>query len=93
MKIHSVFLLIAAIGFSAPTLAQDISFEEIVGQSGLSKQEVRMVLGARTPYPAYRTSYERARRQLIAAVGKARYQELVRQYQLEQLGVSSSSAG
>lgn len=93
MKIHAVCLLVAAIGFSAPTLAQDISFDEIVGQSGLSKQDVRMVLGARTPYPAYRTSYERVRRQLIEAVGQARYQELVAAAAAGRLETSVYSAG
>lgn len=78
MKIQTTLLLIAAIGFTAPVMAQTDSIDDIVAQSGLSKQQVRMLLGARTPYPAYRTSYDRLRKQLIAAVGQARYQELVK---------------
>ena len=78
MKIHATLILVAAIGFAAPVMAQTDSIDDIVAQSGLSKQEVRMLLGSRTPYPAYRTSYERLRKQLIAAVGPARYKELVK---------------
>lgn len=78
MKIQTTLLLIAALGFTAPVMAQTDSIDDIVAQSGLSKQQVRMLLGARTPYPAYRTSYDRLRKQLIAAVGQARYQELVK---------------
>lgn len=78
MKIQSTLLLIAAIGFAAPVMAQTDSIDDLVAQSGLSKSQVRMLLGARTPYPAYRTSYDRLRKQLIAAVGQARYDELVK---------------
>lgn len=93
MKIHTTLLLIAAIGFAAPVMAQTDSIDDIVAQSGLSKQQVRMLIGARTPYPAYRTSYERMRKQLIAAVGQARYRELVKAGELPASGKVISSAG
>lgn len=93
MKIHAILLLTAALGVSAPAVAQNASFDDIVAQSGLTKQQVRMLIGARTPYPAYRTSYERLRRQLIAAVGQQGYQELVKEIELQRLGQAKSSAG
>jgi hypothetical protein len=70
-------LLIAAASFTSPLMAGTTNIDDLAAQSGLSKQELRMLVGARTPYPAYRTSYERMRKQLIAAIGQTRYQELV----------------
>jgi hypothetical protein len=77
MKIHTTLLLIAAASFTSPLMAGTTNIDDLAAQSGLSKQELRMLVGARTPYPAYRTSYERMRKQLIAAIGQTRYQELV----------------
>lgn len=93
MKIQTTLLLVAALGFASPVFAEDASIDDIVAQSGLTKQQVRMVIGARTPYPAYRTSYDRLRKQLIASVGKERYQELVRQMELQTLGHAQANVG
>ncbi len=93
MNIKTTLLLVAALGFASPLLAAGDSIEEVAHQSGLSVQQVRMLIGARTPYPAYRTSYDRLRKQLIASVGQRRYQELVVQMELQTSGHARTSAG
>ena len=50
---------------------------DLAAATGLTKTEVQMVLGARTPFPEYFTSYERAQRRLEQALGTARYRELM----------------
>jgi hypothetical protein len=93
MKIQTTLLLLAALGFTSPLMARGDSIEEVAHQSGLTIQQVRMLIGARTPYPAYRTSYDRLRKQLIASVGQRRYQELVLQMEQQTPGHTRTSAG
>lgn len=76
MKTRAGLFLVASLLFTTPLLA-DTSAADLVAESGLSKQEVRMLIGAHTPYPAYRVGFERTRKQLIAAIGRERYKELV----------------
>lgn len=76
MKTRATLFLVASLFFATPLLA-DTSVADLVAESGLSKQEVRMLIGAHTPYPAYRVGFERTRKQLIAAIGRERYKELV----------------
>ena len=74
MKAPIPMLVLVACFFAAPAIASNApSVDDLVAQSGLTKQQVRMLIGARTPYPAYRTSYERLRNQLIASVGRERF--------------------
>ncbi len=77
MNTRHAVVLVVALAFGSPLLAQDTSVADLAAESGLSKQEVRMLIGARTPYAGYRVGFERTRKQLIAAVGKARYKEMV----------------
>ena len=78
MKARTILFLIAASFCATPAMASDnLSFSEIVVQSGLTKQQVRMLIGARTPYPTYRAGYNRLRKQLVSTVGRARFDELV----------------
>jgi|CXWL01.1.fsa_nt_gi hypothetical protein len=91
MNTKMTLILIAAMSFAAPAMAAtNLSADQLVAKSGLSKQEVRMLIGARTPYPAYRTNFERVRKQLIAAVGQKGYDELVAELRRES---SDASAG
>lgn len=77
MNIRNTLILVAALAFGSPLMAQDTSVADLAAETGLSKQEVRMLIGARTPYAGYRVGFERTRKQLIAAVGKARYKEML----------------
>lgn len=76
MKTRATLFLVGSLCFTTPLLA-DTSVAELVAESGLSKQEVRMLIGAHTPYPGYRVGFERTRKQLIAAIGREKYKELL----------------
>lgn len=52
------------------------SVAELARDSGLSERNVRMILGARTPYAEYRCCYNRMVRQFRQSVGEATYQRL-----------------
>jgi hypothetical protein len=93
MKAHTTLFLVGALCFAAPVLADTTNVDDLAAQSGLSKQEVRMLIGARTPYPAYRTSYERARKQLVAAIGQNGYEKLLSAAREQSRKEPESSAG
>ena len=93
MKVQTTLLLIVAACFATPVLAQNTSVDDIVAQTGFTKQQVRMLVGARTPYPAYRVSYERLRKELIAKVGQTRYDQLVEDLQNQAELQRNSSTG
>lgn len=52
------------------------SVAELARDSGLSQRNVRMLLGARTPYAEYRCCYSRMLRQFRQSVGEETYQRL-----------------
>ena len=52
------------------------SVSELARDSGLSERNVRMLLGARTPYAEYRCCYSRMLRQFKQSVGDETYQRL-----------------
>ena len=76
MKIRATLFLVGSLFFATPLLA-GTSVADLVAESGLSKQEVRMLIGAHTPHAGYRVGFERTRKQLVEAIGRARYKELV----------------
>jgi len=55
----------------------DLQVRDLAAASGLTPSEVKMVLGARTPYFEYLTSYARAQKRLEQALGKQRYDDLM----------------
>lgn len=78
MKTRLTFLFVVALAAAAPALAKKNNVEELAAASGLTTREVQMVLGTRTAFAEYRTSFNRARKQLIEAVGPERYREALR---------------
>ena len=80
MKKHLLTLLLLASFSIAPgfAVAAKSVVDELAAQSGLSKRQVQMVLGARSAFPEYLTSFHRVQKRLIEAVGRERYQELVK---------------
>lgn len=52
------------------------SVAELARDSGLTERNVRMILGARTPYAEYRCCYSRIVRQFKQAVGEETYHRL-----------------
>ena len=75
-NIHAAVLLLAAT-MAAPACAGDKALAALADETGLSQQQVRMVLGPRTARAEYRTSYDRVERKFKAALGEQRYQDLL----------------
>lgn len=76
------WLAVVALAVSGGAWADD-SIAELSAQTGLSEQQVQMVLGARTPHAEYRTSFKRTRDKFVQAVGKERYDALAAAYRGE----------
>lgn len=71
--------LMAAVLAIAPLAAQaDDTVAQLARETGLTERNVRMVLGARTPYAEYRVVYNRVQRQFKSAVGDHNYDRLMR---------------
>ncbi|MFT3667341.1 MAG: hypothetical protein QM795_01815 [Pseudoxanthomonas sp.] len=71
--------LMAAVLAIAPLAAQaDDTVAQLARETGLTERNVRMVLGARTPYAEYRIVYDRVHRQFKDAVGEQNYDRLMR---------------
>lgn len=69
-------VLAALLAITSPAQAGD-SVAELSRDSGLRERNVRMLLGARTPYAEYRCCYSRMLRQFKEAVGEEKYRRLV----------------
>jgi len=76
MKIRLACLAVALMAVSAPSMAGD-NFKQLAQETGLTVRQVQMVLGNRTPFFEYRTSYQASVAKLQAVVGKARYDEMI----------------
>lgn len=62
---------------AAAPLANAATTAELARETGLSERNVRMLLGARTPYAEYRINYNRKLRQFKQALGESNYQKLM----------------
>lgn len=69
-------LLIATLLAVAP-LASASPVEDLARETGLSERNVRMLMGAHTPYGDYRISYDSKLRQFKKALGESNYQRLM----------------
>jgi hypothetical protein len=56
---------------------ENLQVRDLAAATGLTPSEVKMVLGARTPYFEYITSYARAQKRLEQALGTQRYRDLM----------------
>lgn len=54
-----------------------VRLDDLAAATGLTKSEVQMVLGARTSHFEYFTSYDRAQRRCVQALGAERYRDLM----------------
>lgn len=68
--------LLAAVLAVTPLAHADESVANLARETGLTERNVRMLLGARTPYPEYRIVYSRVDRQFKEAIGDVRYERL-----------------
>lgn len=79
MKRPYTTALLAAVGvaIAAPALAQEDPIALLAQKSGLREREVRMLVGGRTAFAEYRTTYDRCEEKLIKAIGEENYQRLL----------------
>ena len=82
---------LAPVPISGYAATQEITVKELADYTGLSERKVAMVVGARTPYAEYRTSFNRVERQFKRALGEERYNDLMagRRIQLDDQQASS----
>ena len=82
---------LAPVPISGHAAIQEITVKELADYTGLSERKVAMVVGARTPYAEYRTSFNRVERQFKRALGEERYNDLMagRRIQLDDQQASS----
>ena len=82
---------LAPVPISGYAATQEITVKELADYTGLSERNVAMVVGARTPYAEYRTSFDRVERQFKRALGEERYNDLMagRRIQLDDQQASS----
>jgi hypothetical protein len=68
-----------AAALAAPAMAANptLRVDDIAAATGLTRSEVQMVVGARTPHPEYFTSYDRSQRRMVQVLGKERFRELM----------------
>lgn len=76
MNIRLATLAVALMAVSAPALAGN-PCKQLAQETGLTERQVKMVVGDRTPFAEYRTSYARSVATLRSAIGEARYDELM----------------
>lgn len=76
MKIRLACLAVALMAVSAPSMASD-NTQQLAQETGLTVRQVQMVLGNRTPFAEYRTSYQASVRKMQAAIGRARYEQMI----------------
>ena len=61
-----------------PALAgSSLQIRDLAAATGLSERQVQMVVGGRTAYAEYRTSYDRVEQHFVKALGEARYRDLM----------------
>jgi len=76
MKIRLACLAVALMAVSAPSMAAD-NCEQLAQETGLTERQVQMILGNRTPFHEYRTSYNSSVRKMQNAIGRARYDQMI----------------
>ena len=70
-----IVLLAAALAVT-PLVHAGESVTALARETGLSERNIRMLVGARTPYPEHRAIFTKVDRQFKEAVGEVRYELL-----------------
>lgn len=69
-------LIALALAAASPAYAGDM-VDTLANETGLSERQVQMIVGNRTPFVEYRTSYNRSLAQFKRALGKERAERLL----------------
>ena len=72
-----IAVVAAALAATPSAFANDATIADLSRETGVSERHIRMVAGARTPYPEYRIVFDRVERQLKSALGQDGYQYLL----------------
>ena len=72
-------VLALAAAFSANAVAGEDIIGALADETGLTKRQVKMVVGPRSSHAAYIASFDQVERQFVNAVGRSRYKELLAQ--------------
>ena len=72
-----IWLLALALTPGLASAGSSSPLRDLAAATGLSERQVQMVVGARTAYAEYRTSYNWAERRFIKTLGQQRYAELM----------------
>lgn len=78
MNVRTASLMAAVLAIAPLAAHADDTVAQLAQKTGLTERNVRMVLGARTPYAEYRIVYNRVQRQFKDAVGESNYDRLMR---------------
>jgi hypothetical protein len=73
-----IAVVAAALAAVPSAFATDATVADLSRDTGVSERHIRMVVGARTPYPEYRIVFDRVERQLKSALGEEGYQYLLK---------------
>ena len=78
MKRKFEICLLALALTTGPALAgSSLQIRDLAAATGLSERQVQMVVGGRTAYAEYRTSYDRVEQHFVKALGRERYRDLM----------------
>lgn len=72
-----IAVVAAALAAAPSAFAADTTVADLSRDTGVSERHIRMVAGARTPYPEYRIVFDRVERQLKSALGQEGYERLL----------------
>lgn len=64
-----IAVVAAALAAAPSAFANDATVADLSRETGVSERHIRMVAGARTPYPEYRIVFDRVERQLKQSLG------------------------
>ena len=72
-----IAVVAAALAAVPSAFAADANVADLSRDTGVSERHIRMIAGARTPYPEYRIVFDRVERQLKSALGQEGYERLL----------------
>jgi len=76
-KLKGCVLALAAMVAPGIALAQDLSVSQLSHMTGVRERNIKMVFGARSAFPEYKTGgYDQARKQIVAAIGRERFDDI-----------------
>ena len=77
-KLKVCLLALAAMVAPGIAIAQDLSVTQLAQMTGVRERNVKMVFGARSAFPEYKTgAYDLAHKKIVATLGRERFDDIV----------------